>query len=167
MTRLTLRLAVGLLAALVVLSASPALGAQSEGVDGAVDLDAMVELYNANLGDAPGIAKGELAGKTVELRVGSGSTVATSSTGTVYHFTTNDEGEITDYGDAAGDSPNVRVLTSEAAMDRILASEDPAAAFDAAYENGDITVSGVTLTDSIRIELVKFGVWLGKLFGVL
>ena len=164
MTRTVLRAAVSLLAALVVLSSAPALGAQA---GGDLDLETMVDTYNANLDDAPGIAKGELAGKSIELRVGSGSTMATATSGTVYHFTTNADGAITDFGEGDATSPNVRVRTSEDTLNAILESDDPAAAFDTAYENGDIEINGLTLTDSLRIELVKFAVWLGKLLGVL
>lgn len=164
MRRLTLRVAVGLAVALVVFSAAPTVGAQSEG---GLDLDSMVQLYNENLDSAPSIAKGELAGKSIELRVGNGGTMATASSGTAYHFTTDADGQVTDYGEGDADSPNVRVRTSEETMNAILESDDPQAAFDTAYENGEIAISGVTLTDSIRIELVKFGVWLGKLFGVI
>lgn len=164
MAGLVRRVAVSLLAALLVVSSAPALGAQS---GGDVDLDAMVETYNANLGDAPGIAKGELAGTTVELRVGSGATMATASSGTAYHFTTDDDGVVTDYGEGDATDANVRIRTSEDTLNAILESDDPAAAFDTAYENGEIEIGGLTLTDSLRIELVKFAVWLGKLFGVL
>lgn len=164
MTSTSLRVTAGLLAALVVLSAAPALGAQSGGT---LDLDTMVDTYNANLGDAPGIAKGELAGKSIELRVGSGSTMATPSSGSSYHFTTNSDGTITDFGEGDATNGNVRVRTSEDTLDGILESGDPAAAFNTAYENGEIAINGMTLTDSIRIELVKFGVWLGKLLGFL
>jgi hypothetical protein len=164
MTRTALRVAVSLLAALLVLSSAPALGAQSSGD---LDLDAMVDTYNANLDDAPGIARGELAGKSIELRAGSGSTMATASSGTAYHFTTDEDGVVTDFGEGDATDADVRVRTSEDTMNRILESDDPAAAFDTAYENGEIEISGLTLTDSLRIELVKFAVWLGKLFGFL
>lgn len=159
------RLLAALLAVLVVLSVvpGPALAQEVEGVD----MDRLVEVYNANVDQAPGIARGQLAGQRVELRIGEGSTVAGADTGSAYHFTTAENGTITDYGEGEPADPTVRVRTSEDAYFAIVESDDPAGEFDQQYEAGNVEINGIGLTNAVVVELVKLGVWLGKLFGLV
>ncbi|WP_435195835.1 hypothetical protein [Natronomonas sp. EA1] len=154
----------GVLATVLLASVAP-VSAQSDSSE--LDLDSLVSTYNANLDQAPDIAKGQLAGKRVELRVGEGSTLATADTGTAYHFTTNDDGAITEYGEGDATNPQIRVRTSEATMNDVLTADDPGKAFNEAYENGEIEISGLTFTEGVKVELVKFAVWVGKLLGFL
>jgi hypothetical protein len=149
------------------LLAAGTVGAQSDGAGtGDVDLERLVETYNANVDEAPDIARGQLAGQTIEIRVGDGEELAAKDTGTAFYVTTAESGRVTDYGDGDAESPTIRVRTSEATLDRILNAEEPGRAFDEAYSNGEIQINGLTLTESVKIEVVKFAVWLGKTFGL-
>jgi hypothetical protein len=158
------RLLAVLLAVLVVLSVvpGPALAQEIEGVD----MDRLVDVYNANVDQAPSIARGQLAGQRVELRIGEGSTVAGADTGTAYHFTTAENGTVTDYGEGEPADPTVRVRTSEDAFFAILESEDPAGEFDRQYDAGNVEVNGIGLSNAVKVELVKFAAWVGKTLGL-
>ena len=140
-------------------------GAQSADA-GDVDLERLVETYNANVDEAPDIARGQLAGQTIEIRIGEGDEMAEKDTGEALYVTTAESGRVTDYGAADAESPTIRVRTSQATLDRILNAENPGKAFDEAYSNGEIKINGLTLTESVKIELVKFAVWLGKTFSI-
>lgn len=131
-----------------------------------VDLGELVSAYNENVDQAPDVVRGQLAGQRVELRIGDGSTVAGPNTGTAYHFTTADDGTITDYGEGEAADPTVRVRTSEDAFFAILESEDPAGEFDRQYEAGKIEINGIGLTNAVKIELVKFAAWVGETLGL-
>ena len=143
------------------------LAQDSESTGNQVNLDSIVSTYNANVGDAPAIARGRFAGETLELRVGSGDTIAETDTGDAYQFETNGDGEITEYGASVGGDPSIRIRTSESTFDTIVNAEDPAAEFDAQYEAGNVEISGLTITKALEVELAKFAVWLGKTFGLL
>ena len=159
------RLLAVLLAAAVVLSGASGT-VLAQGVE-EIDLDELVSTYNANVDQAPDIVRGQLAGQRIELRIGDGSTVAGANTGTAYRLVTADDGTITDYGEGEPANPTVRVRTSEDAYFAVVESDDPAGEFDRQYEAGNIEINGIGLTNAIVIELVKLGVWIGKLFGLV
>ena len=156
------------LAVAVVLSVGTGTALAQDTTD--VDLDRLVDTYNANVDEAPGIVRGQLAGQEIELRVGDGSTVAGPDTGTAYHFTTRDDGTVADgYGEGEAGDPDYRILTSEDVFAEVLESESPeaaAAAFDRHYEAGRIEINGVGVANAVRVEAVKLAVWAGKTFGL-
>ena len=157
-----------LLAVAVVLSVAPgAVLAQDADDADDVNVDRLVEVYNANTEQAPDIVRGRLAGRSVELRVGEGSTVASANTGTVYHFTTADDGRITDYGEGPADDPDYRALISEDAFFAILEAPDPAAEFDRQRREGNLKINGVGVTNAVVVESVKFAGWVGESLGLL
>ena len=153
----------------LLVSAVPggALAQDGETSESTVNLDNLVSLYNANVEEAPSIARNRFAGETLEVRIGPGDTVAKKDTGEAYRFVTNADGEITDYGTTSADDPSIRIRTSESTFNAITNAEDPAAEFNAQYEAGNIKVSGLTITKSVEVEAAKFAVWLGKTFGFL
>jgi hypothetical protein len=157
-----------LLAVAVVLSVAPGPALAQD--TGDVDIDRLVEVYNANVDQAPDIVRGQLAGQEIELRIGDGSTVAGVDTGAVYSFRLRDDGTVADgYGEGEADDPAYRVRTSEDVFFDVLESETPAeaaATFDRHYEAGRIKVNGVGVTNAVRVEAVKFAVWAGKTFGL-
>ncbi|MFC6939092.1 hypothetical protein ACFQE8_03830 [Salinirubellus sp. GCM10025818] len=159
-----------LLAVAVVLSVVPGAVLAQDAGDGDdaddVNVDRLVEVYNANTDQAPGIVRGRLAGRSVELRVGEGSTVASADTGTVYHFTTAEDGTITDYGEGAAEDPDYRALTSEDAFFAVLDASDPAAEFERQRRAGDIRINGVGVTNTVVVEGAKFAGWVGKSTGL-
>lgn len=161
-------LLVGIALTLVV-SAVPggALAQDGETSESTVNLDSLVSLYNANVDEAPSIARNRFAGETLEVRIGAGDTVAKKDTGDAFRFVTNEDGEITDYGETSADDPSIRIRTSESTFEAITSAEDPAAEFNEQYEAGNIKVNGLTITKSVEVEAAKFAVWLGKTFGFL
>jgi hypothetical protein len=160
-------LPVGLVLVLAVAAVPGGALAQDDGSDSQANLDSLVSIYNANVDEAPSIARNRFAGETLEIRVGEGSTVAAHDSGTAYGFVTNGDGVITAYGSEVEQRPSIRVRTSEQTLDAILSAEDPAAEFNAQYEAGNVEVNGLTLTKSVEVEAAKFAVWLGKTLGFL
>jgi hypothetical protein len=161
-------LVVGLALTLLV-SAVPGgvLAQDGETSESTVNLDSLVALYNDNVDQAPSIARDRFAGETLEIRIGSGDTVAKKDSGQAYRFVTDDDGEITDYGTTSADDPSIRIRTSESTFEAITNAEDPAAEFNAQYDAGNIKVNGLTITKTVEVEAAKFAVWLGKTFGFL
>lgn len=154
-----------IIAALVVLSAlalpaGPA-SAQECRLDPAA-LDPLVEVYNRNVDQVPGIARGQLSGQQVDLRV------ETPDGDRQFAVATADDGRITSFEDGAAADPTLRVETSESALCEVVAAEDPAAAFADAYDSGSIDVSGVGVVKGVVVGAVKVGVgiakWLSGLF---
>jgi hypothetical protein len=158
---------VGIAFAMLVSVVPGGVVAQDGGGDEQVDLDNLVTVYNDNVDAAPSIARGRFASETLEVRIGQGDSVATAESGTVYYFTTDSDGVVTDYGPESAEDPGIRVRTSQQTFDAILEAEDPAAEFNAQYEAGNVKVSGLTLTKSVEVEITKFAVWLGKTFGLI
>ena len=162
------RIAGVVLAVAVVLSVVPGSAVAQDA--GEVDIDRLVEVYNANVDQAPDIVRGQLAGQEIELRIGDGSTVAGADTGAVYHFRLRDDGTVADgYGEGEADDPDYRIRTSEDVFFDVLESETPAeaaAAFERHYDAGRIRINGVGVANSVRVEAVKFAVWAGKTFGL-
>jgi hypothetical protein len=156
------------LAVAVVLSVAPGPAVAQDA--SAVDIDRLVEAYNANVDEAPGIVRGQLAGQGIELRIGDGSTVAGADTGAVYSFRLRDDGTVADgYGEGEADDPDYRVLTSEDVFLDVIESETPAdaaAAFDRHYDAGRIEIRGVGIANSVRVEAVKFAAWAGRTLGL-
>lgn len=160
-------LLVGVALSLLLSAAGGALAQDGETGESGRNVDTLVGIYNANVDEAPGIARDRFADETFELRVGSGDTVATKTSGEVYRFETNADGEIVAHGQDVDSEPSIRVRTSESTFDAIVNAEDPAEEFDAQYEAGNIEIAGLSLTKALEVELAKFAVWLGKTFGFL
>ena len=162
------RLLGALLAVVVVLSAAPGSAVAQDAET--VDIDRLVEAYNANVDGAPDIVRGRLAGKSIELRIGDGSTVAGADTGAAYSFELRDDGTVADgYGEGEADDPDYRVRTSEDVFFDILESESPeaaAAAFERHYDAGRIKINGVGLANAVTVEAVKVAVWAGETLGL-
>lgn len=153
-----------LLAIAVVLSTVPGPALAQDAED--VNVDRLVEVYNANADQAPDIVRGRLAGRSVELRIGEGSTLAGANTGTAYHFTTADDGTVVDYGEGDASDPDYRIRTSEETFFAVLNASDPAAEFDRQYRDGNVKINGVGVTNTVVVESVKFAGWVGKTLGL-
>jgi hypothetical protein len=164
-TLLTLLLAVAVTAALapagVLAQEDPATDPDD------ADLDNLVDIYNANVDQVPGIIRGQIADESVELRYGEGDTVATSDTGSARYFTTDGDAVITDYGEGDAENPSVRIRTSEATYQAIVTSDDPPAEFVAQYEAGNVKVNGVGVGKSVTLEAAKLAYSIGKSLGLI
>jgi hypothetical protein len=153
-----------ILAVAVVLSVVPGPAVAQDADD--VNLDRLVEAYNANVDRAPGVVRGQLAGQSVELRVGEGSTVAGPDSGTVYRFTTAENGTVTSYAEGEAADPDYRVRTSEDAFLAIVDSSDPAAEFGEQRDAGNVRINGVGVSNAVKVEAVKAAVRIGQTLGL-
>lgn len=158
---------VGLALALLASAVPGGVMAQDSTSVSEAELDNLVRTYNANVDSAPSIARGRLAGETIEARFGAGDTIATKQSGDIYYFTTNEDGVIVDWGQEAPADATIRLRTSEETFSTIVNAENPAAEFDQQYENSNIRIGGISLTKSVEVELAKFGYWLAKTFGLV
>lgn len=157
---------IGLLALFVTLAlvtVAPPAAAQGTVDCGDPAVTTFAETYNDNVQQAPSIVSNLFGGKTTELRVGPGATMPTATSGDAYHFTLAADGGLTDCGSGDASSPDIRVRTSNETLVAITTAEDPGAAFQAAYANGDVKVAGIGVTNGVLVGLVELGGWLASL----
>lgn len=160
----TSRTAVLLAAVAVVatLVAAP-VAAQDQGEEKLVeDLDALAQTYNDNLGAVPDVFADRLANERVDIRVdtGDGERQYFAVTGADARIATIERGD-------GEQKPTVRVRTDEATLDAIRTSETPAATAVAAYEDGDIQITGVGVVNTVKVETAKAAVGVGRTLGFL
>lgn len=155
-------LTIALAALLLAAGASGLAVAQEDGESGSQDIGELVEVYNANLDEAPGFVKGQLAGETVEIAIDTGDN------GTqYYHATLAESARITDYGEGPAEDPDVRVTTDAETLEAIQSAETPSDRAVEAYESGEISIQGVGTVNSIEITAVEVGVAVGQFLGLL
>ena len=158
----TLRVAVAVVLVTAALGGVTPAAAQADCTLDATTLGPLVDEYNANVDQVPGMARGQIADERIDVQV--------NADGGERHFyaVTDADGRITEFSAGEGDDPSLRVIVDEQAMCDVLASDDPAAAFQTAYDSGEIDVQGVGVVNSVKIGLVKVGVgiaqWLSDLF---
>lgn len=154
----------GLLVAVgVVLAATTAPAAAQTGGDDPLvgDLQELKETYNENLDEVPDFVEEELADERVEA-------VVTTDDGTYrYHAETGEDARVETLERGGADDPTVRVRTDAETLREIRDADDPAAAAVDAYDRGEITIEGVGVADTVRVEAVKAAVAVGRVLGLL
>lgn len=148
-----------MVATLVLLSlfALPAGSASAQACSlDAAEIQPLVDTYNRNVEQVPGMARGQLSGQQVDLRI------ATAGGERRFAVDTADDGRIVTFEETTADDPSLRVETSESAICGIITGNDPVAEFAQAYESGEIDVSGVGVVNSVKMGLVKVGVGIAK-----
>lgn len=152
-----------LLAGLVAATLATPVAAQDGGDDRLVeDLDALAETYNENLDSVPGVFQGQLSNERVDIRV------TTDDGEQRYYAETGANARVTEIERGEGDrSPTVRVHTDEETLDAIRSSETPAETAVAAYDDGDIRITGAGPVDTVRVEAVKAAVGVGRFLGLV
>lgn len=80
---------------------------------------------------------------------------------------TNSDGYITELTRGAPENPTLRLISTEAVVERVRASEDPVAETNEALKNGDIYYEGVSVKQEIGITIVKIVFFFADLFGVI
>lgn len=158
----TRRTTVLLLAGLVVASLAGPVAAQDGGDERLVEnLDALAATYNENLDAVPDVFVGQLANERVNIRVD------TDDGEQWYYAETGDDARVEDLERGQGDDATVRVTTDAATLDAIRSADDPAAAALDAYDSGDVRISGVGVVDSVKVEVVKAAVSVGRFLGLV
>lgn len=125
------------------------------------ELDPLVDVYNQNVDQAPGIVQGQLSDQRIDVRVDSADDTRR------FAVRTTPDGRITRFDETAAEDPTVRVETDESTACGIITSEDPAAEFNQAYRDDSIEVTGVGVTNRVKIGAVKVGVRVGESLGLL
>lgn len=117
-----------------------------------IDVDPLVLAYNENLDQVPGFLAGRLSDQTINVTV-------ESPDGTEYFaVTTNESAHVTGFERRPAENPTLNVETTESTFCSIVASTDPAATVTDAYENDEITISGVGILNSVKVigaKLIK------------
>lgn len=156
------RMTVLLLAGLVMASLAGPAAAQDGGDERLVnDLDALAATYNENLDAVPDVFVGQLANERVSVRVD------TDNGAQWYYADTGDDARVQDLDRGQGDDPTVRVTTDAETLDAIQSSDDPAATALDAYDSGDIRISGVGMVDTVKVEVVKAAISVGRFLGLV
>jgi hypothetical protein len=116
------------------------------------ELTPLVDVYNENLDQVPGLVKGQLSDQRIDVQVDAADGERR------FAVSTDADGRITQLEEAVAEDPTVRVETDESTACDIITSDDPAATFNQAYEDGSIEVTGVGVTNRVKIGAVKVGV---------
>jgi hypothetical protein len=126
------------------------------------DLDALVATYNDNLDQVPALFRGQLANERVDIRV-------ERDDGTDrFYAETGQNARVESLERGTGErQPTVRVRTDERTLSAIGTADDPAARAVEAYNDGDISITGVGVVNSVRVAVVKTAVDVGRLIGLL
>ncbi|MFW5937779.1 MAG: hypothetical protein ACOCSN_02445 [Halanaeroarchaeum sp.] len=111
--------------------------------------DALVDAYNENVDEIPGVVRGQVSDQRIDLRID------TSDDERRFSISTDDDGRITDFEEGAESDPTLRVETSESTLCSIVTSDEPAAAFNDAYRSGEIEISGVGIVNSVKVGAAK------------
>ncbi|MCL7413779.1 MAG: hypothetical protein M8353_09210 [ANME-2 cluster archaeon] len=80
---------------------------------------------------------------------------------------TNSDGFITELTRGVPENPTLRLISNEAVVERVRASEDPVEETNKALQNGDIHYEGVGVKQEIGITIVKIVFFFADLFGVI
>lgn len=124
------------------------------------ELGPLVSAYNQNVDQAPGIVRGQLSDQRIDVRVDSAEGERR------FAATTAPDGRITRFDETVAENPTIRVETDESTVCGIITSEDPAAEFNQAYNDGSIEVTGVGVTNRVKIGAAKVGHSIGKALGL-
>ena len=112
----------------------------------------LVDTYNQNVDEVPGVLRGQLANERIDLRLD------TSDGVTQYVVVTREGGQIDSFERGTAENPTIRVETSESTLCGIATADDPTAAASEAYDDGDISIKGVGTVNSVKIEAAKAGI---------
>ena len=110
------------------------------------DIQHGVEIYNSGVENAPGVVKTLLGDEKVLVKIArADGTVLSAGLQTVNAVVVKTvEGEIED--------PTIVVVAAEDAVVGVLQSDDPAAAFQEAAAQGEISVRGTTFTARLKVS---------------
>lgn len=115
------------------------------------ELTPLVDVYNENLDQVPGLVRGQLSDQRIDVRIDAADGEQR------FAVSTDADGRITQLNEAVAEDPTVRVETDESTTCDVITSDDPAATFNQAYEDGSIEVTGVGITNQVKIGAVKLG----------
>lgn len=150
-----------LLVAALVLLALPGTAA-ADCADGAAtltdqDVQALADVYNQNTGELPDFLANQFAGERVELRM-------TGDTIVVYTVTFDDAARATSITEGSED-PTLRVTVASATLCQTLQSDNPAAEFASAYQNGDVDIDGIGPANALKVTVLKTAISIARVFG--
>ncbi|MCL7416027.1 MAG: hypothetical protein M8349_08240 [ANME-2 cluster archaeon] len=80
---------------------------------------------------------------------------------------TNSDGYITELASGEPEDPTLRLISTEAVVERVRASDDLVAETNEALKNGEITYEGVGIKQEIGVTIVKVVYFFADLFGVI
>jgi len=128
------------------------------GETGEIQIDQVVALYNNNTDAVPSMVGSVAASNTTELQV------KNAAQG---NYTLQADGslEITSVELGEAENPNVIVKTDRQTACSLYTAEDPVAAFNQAYDNGEITIEGDGTIDKAKVFMIKQAMNIAGMFG--
>ena len=121
------------------------------------DVQALADAYNRNAGELPGFLANQFAGERVELRL-------TGDTTIVYTIAFDDSARATSVTQGSAD-PTLRVTVASSTICQALQSDNPAAEFASAYQNGDVDIEGVGTANAVKVTVLKTAISIARFFG--
>lgn len=124
-------------------------------------LSSYVDAINEDLrGRSLGVAGRQLRGERVDLHVD------TESGQAAFSFRTTADGTISEFARGTRDDATARMDTDGATVDRLAAADDPIAAFQRAYADGHVTITGIGPINTVEWWLVDTAVDVARLLGL-
>lgn len=113
-----------------------------------MDLQGYVDRYNSKVDQAPGILKPLLGNEQINVEIA-------LNNGTMYKSGfIMENGRITSTIAGGVSSPSIEVKTSEACINRIASSNDPVGTFQQESDARNVTITGKSITTSIKLMAV-------------
>ena len=128
------------------------------GETGEIQIDRVVAVYNNNTDAVPSMVGSVAASNTTELQVKNAAQ---------QNYTLQADGslEITSVELGAAEDPNVIVKTDRQTACSLYTATDPVAAFNQAYDSGEITIEGAGTIDKAKMFIVERAMDLAGMFG--
>ena len=124
------------------------------------DVEPLIDEYNANVDAVPGLVKGMVVDETVHVTVEGDSTRD-------FTAVTDSAGRVTEFKGGEPDSPTLAIRTDCETVGTVVGADDPVAAFQSEYDDGEISISGVGIVNAVVIGAVKAVVGIARTLGLL
>ena len=128
------------------------------GETGEIQIDQVVAVYNDNTDAVPSMVGSVAASNTTELQVENAAQE---------YYTLQADGSlaITSVELGEAENPNVIVKTDRQTACSLYTAADPVAAFNQAYDSGEITIEGAGTIDKAKVFIAKQAMNLAGMFG--
>jgi len=128
------------------------------GETGEIQINQVVDVYNDNTDAVPSMVGSVAAANTTELRIKNAAQE---------HYTLQADGslEITSVELGEAENPNVIVQTDRQTACSLYTAADPVAAFNQAYDSGEITIEGAGTIDKAKVFIAERAIDIAGMFG--
>lgn len=124
------------------------------------DVEPLIGEYNANVDAVPGLVKGMIVDETVHV-------IVEGDSARDFTALTDSAGRVTEFEEGEPDAPTLVIRTDCETVETVVGADDPVAAFQGEYDDGEIVISGVGIVNTVVIGAVKTIVGIARTLGLL